>query len=173
MSTGFYPIDGPWPGTLAISPRPRGGDWLEDEVKSWRNAGFDVIVSLLTPDEIEEMELQQEPRYCGENHVKFVSFPIVDRSVPDSRIDAQRLIEQLDADLARGKRVNVHCRQGIGRSGLIAASILIAKGLRPAEAVQKVSSARKSAVPETVEQREWIDAMVPSLSSEPQVKSRS
>jgi len=85
MPTQVYRIADPWPGNLAISARPRGGDWLKDEIESWRAAGFDVVVSLLTSQEVEEMDLAQEPQYCHENHMEFVSFPIVDRSVPDSR----------------------------------------------------------------------------------------
>ena len=36
MHTELYWIPGPWLGRLAIMPRPRGGDWLEDEIRSWR-----------------------------------------------------------------------------------------------------------------------------------------
>lgn len=164
MSANIYLIDGPWPGILAISARPRGGDWLEDEVKGWRDAGFDVIVSLLTPQEVEEMELAQEAQYCKQNNIDFISFPIVDRSVPESRAVALQLIEPLEADLAQGKRINVHCRQGIGRSGFIAAGLLVFKGSPAAEAVRRVSTARHIPIPETAEQREWIDALALSLS---------
>ena len=31
MWTSLYWIDGPWKGKLALSGRPRGGDWLKDE----------------------------------------------------------------------------------------------------------------------------------------------
>jgi protein-tyrosine phosphatase len=164
VSTEVYRIDGPWQGSLAVSARPRGGDWLEDEIKSWHASGFDVVVSLLTPEEVDEMDLQQEARFCQLNQIEFVSFPIVDRSVPPSRTDALRLVERLDAALAHGKRINIHCRQGIGRSGLIAASLLVVRGLPPQVAVQKVSYARHTPVPETPEQREWIDALASSLS---------
>ncbi len=51
MRTNLYWIDGPWLGRLAISPRPRGNDWLEDEVRGWKQAGVDVVMSLLTEDE--------------------------------------------------------------------------------------------------------------------------
>jgi protein-tyrosine phosphatase len=163
MPTEVYRVDGPWPGSLAVSARPRGGDWLNDEIKAWHGSGFDIIVSLLTPEEVLEMDLQQEAEYCRQNHLEFVSFPIVDRSVPQSRADALRLIERLDAELAHGKRINIHCRQGIGRSGLIAASLLVVRGLPPAGAVQKLSSARHAPVPETQEQREWIDALSSNL----------
>lgn len=163
MSTEVYRIDGPWPGSLAISARPRGGDWLEDEVRGWREAGFDVIVSLLTPQEVEEMDLAQEARYCGQNNIDFVSFPIVDRSVPESRAAALKLVQQIEADLARGKSVNVHCRQGIGRSALIAAGLLIARGVPTEEALRRISNARHSPVPETSDQRNWIDSIATSL----------
>jgi len=171
MPTQIYSIDGPWPGSLAISARPRGGDWLKDEIESWRDGGFDVVVSLLTPEEVQEMDLAQEAEYCRENHIEFVPFPIVDRSVPESRASTLQLIERLEADLARGKRINVHCRQGIGRSGLIAAGILIAKGVPGVEAVERVSKARHSPVPETLEQRTWIESFASSLTRVSRSKS--
>ena len=45
------------PCRLAILPRPRSGDWLEDEIRSLRGQGIDVLVSLLTPDETAELGL--------------------------------------------------------------------------------------------------------------------
>jgi hypothetical protein len=47
MRTELYWVEGPWSGRLAIMPRPRGGDWLEEEIQSWRRSGIDVVVSLL------------------------------------------------------------------------------------------------------------------------------
>jgi hypothetical protein len=44
-------IPGPWRGRLAIAARPRGGDWLEDELKGWSESGVKVVVSLLETDE--------------------------------------------------------------------------------------------------------------------------
>ena len=60
MKTHFYWIDGPWPGHLGILPRPRGGDWLDEEMRSWKDAGADVVVSLLMPGESIEFDLEQE-----------------------------------------------------------------------------------------------------------------
>jgi len=156
MYTELYWIEGPWPGRLAISARPRGGDWLEDEVKSWRRAGLDIIVSLLTPDEEEALDLQREKQFCRDSGIDLRSFPIVDRSVPASEVKAMRLIGQLDTDLTQGKNIVVHCRQGIGRSGLIAASLLAARGIGSEDAMKRVSDARGVEVPETPRQRDWI-----------------
>ena len=43
-------------------PRPRGGDWLEDEIQAWRRSGVGVVVSLLTPDEIADYDAYDESR---------------------------------------------------------------------------------------------------------------
>ena len=71
-------------GQLGIMPRPRGGDWLDGEIQSLAKAGVNVVVSLLTADEVAELELQDEERLCGDCGIRFISFPIPDRSVPFS-----------------------------------------------------------------------------------------
>ena len=69
MTPTLYWIEGPWAGRIAISARPRGGDWLEDEVKGWKALGVRVDASLLTPDEIAELDLNDEGRYFRENGI--------------------------------------------------------------------------------------------------------
>jgi protein-tyrosine phosphatase len=81
----------------------------------------------------------------------------VDRQVPESEGGLAAALARVDRELASGKNVVLHCRQGIGRTGLVAACLLLTKGLDPKAAVQRLSSARGLAVPETTEQREWID----------------
>lgn len=151
-----YWIEGPWPGRLAILPRPRGGEWLEDEVRLWQQAGLDVIVSLLTSDEVAELGLAEEARLCQTYGLQFLSFPIVDRSVPSSRRATLDFIRRLKAALADGKSLAIQCRQGIGRSALIAACLLVLSGVDPETALQHVSAARGCPVPETSEQRQWV-----------------
>lgn len=157
MLTELFWIAGPWPGRLAISARPRGGDWLEDEIRDWRDAGIEFVVSLLMPDEVSDLNLDREQTVCEANGLRFLSLPIVDRGVPSSESNASKLIAQLDAELSRGVNINVHCRQGLGRAGMIASSLLIEKGVAPDQAIRRVSKTRGSPVPETSEQRDWID----------------
>ena len=163
-------VDGPWPGRLAVSARPRGGDWLDEELASWRNSGVDEIVSLLTPDEVDNVELHDEGKCSRETGMRFRSFPIVDRWIPESKKNALHLIENLDADLAAGRNVSIHCRQGIGRAGLIAASLLVARGLQPDDAFERIGQARGVAVPETDQQRAWVEALASELAAHPLVK---
>jgi len=156
MRTTIYWIEGPLPGKLAISSRPRGGDWLEDEVRSWRHSKLDLIVSLLTADEISELELSQEAELCRVHGLQFLVFPIADRDVPSSRAETLDFVQKLHGALTGGKNVLIHCRQGIGRSALIAACLLVLSGMDPETAFQRVSAARGVPVPETPEQRKWV-----------------
>ena len=156
MRTTAYWIAGPWPGRLAIVPRPRGGDWLEEEVRSWQEAGLDVVVSLLTHAENTELELHQEALLCRARGVQFYAYPIPDRGVPVSRKATADLVQKLETTLGAGKSVAVHCRQGIGRSSLITALLLVSAGIDPEAALDQISQARGCAVPDTLEQSNWI-----------------
>lgn len=156
MLTELYWIAGPWPGRLAIMPRPRGGDWLEDEIQSWRRAGVDIVLSLLTADEIVELRLEDEADLCRANGIQFLSFPILDRWIPESAKDFSEMAVTVADQLADGKNVAIHCRQGVGRAALLAICLFVLAGVDPAIAIQRVSSARGCSVPETPEQRRWI-----------------
>jgi protein-tyrosine phosphatase len=149
-------VETPTSGRLAISARPRGGDWLEDEIEGWRKQGIDTVVSLLTASESEELGLTDEGRYARAHGVHFVSFPIEDRNVPASAAKLQELAAQLGSEVQQGKNVAVHCRQGIGRSAIVSAAVLLLVGDDLDQALTSISSARGLEVPETIEQRRWI-----------------
>jgi len=163
VATELYWIEGPWRGRLAVAARPRGGDWLDGEISSWRNAGVDEVISLLTPEEDRDLQLREEAAVVQAQGMKFASLPIEDRQVPSSEPKFAAMIEQADADLSTGRNVVIHCRQGVGRSGLVASCLLVMKGLRPEAAVKRVSAARQASVPETPDQRNWIDHYAETL----------
>ncbi|MGO4882581.1 MAG: protein-tyrosine phosphatase family protein [Bryobacteraceae bacterium] len=159
----MFPIPGPWRGRLAISARPRGGDWLADEVRGWRTAGVDAVVSLLGPEEEQELGLDAENTAVEDCGIRFVSYPIADRSVPHSVESAVQFLRGLSNALDSGESVVVHCRQGIGRSALIAAGALVVAGVDPVSAVRTVADARGVPVPETAQQRSWIEQLTNRL----------
>jgi protein-tyrosine phosphatase len=156
VTTQLYWIDATWPGRLAIMPRPRGDDWLEDEVRAWKQSGIDVVVSLLAEDEIAHFDLGSEAASCRAHDIEFLSFAIADGGVPSSREAFAELLSKLSKDLIAGKNVAIHCRQGIGRAALVAISVLLSLGVEPEDAIQRVTTARGCPVPETPEQRRWI-----------------
>jgi protein-tyrosine phosphatase len=149
-------IDHSFPGMLGIATRPRGGDWLETEMLRARAQRLDLLVSLLQPAEAAELELTGEELQAAAAGIRFLSFPIQDRSVPDP-VGALALLRGVLAQLRQGRSIAVHCRQGIGRSGLVCASLLVLGGAHPAEAWDAVERARGTPVPDTPEQRAWVD----------------
>lgn len=156
MKSTVYWTEGPWRGRLAIVPRPRGGDWLDDEMQSLRDAGLDVIVSTLEPEEADDLNLTAEAEACQKQQMEFISFAIEDRQVPTSIRNAAEMVHRLEAKLLEGKNIGIHCRQGVGRSALLAACVLVAGGVAAAPAFERLTKARGCAVPETLEQREWV-----------------
>src|SRR6202008_2930319 len=71
MSPVTYVIEGPWTGQLAIVPRPRGGDWLADELRGLKNGGFDTVLSLLTPEEAKDLGISDEPDATAKSGMQF------------------------------------------------------------------------------------------------------
>jgi protein-tyrosine phosphatase len=165
MLKDLYWIEGPWDGRLAVGPRPRGGDWLRDDIAKWKQSGINSVLSLLTPEEESDLDLRGEAGEVRAQGVEFTSFPIPDRQIPRSESKFSQVLVRIARDLSAGRNVLVHCRQGIGRSGLAAACLLVKNGLSPGAAVDSVSAARGLPVPETTEQREWIDHYAAALTS--------
>jgi protein-tyrosine phosphatase len=146
---------------LAIMPRPRNGEWLADEISGFRRAGIDTVVSLLEPQEVRELCLGDEPSLCEAAGIQFVSFPVPDRGVPSSPAAFARLVGTLVRQLRSGNVVAIHCRAGIGRSGLLAGCVLGSLGVDLDSALGMLSRARGVSVPDTNEQAVWVRDFVP------------
>jgi len=143
-------------GRLGIMPRPRAGEWLEDELRLLKQQGVDVLVSMLTDDEIAELDLQDEARFSEAADIRFMRLPVEDRSVPP---DGQSMLEmagQLVAELGRGAGVAVHCRAGVGRSAMLLACVLMKMGKTTGQALDMIAAARGCPVPDTDEQRQRL-----------------
>lgn len=149
-------IERPGPGRLATAARPRADDWLDDAIHGWKAEGVDIVVSMLAPSEVHDLGLQRKAELCRANGIAFISSPIPDYGVPDSRQEVLRLALSLGATLRDGQAIVAHCRAGIGRSSLIAACTLICAGIDAADALALIATARGMRVPDTDAQREWV-----------------
>jgi len=143
---------------LAILPRPRGNDWLADDIAAARRAGVDVIVSTLTNEEIEELGLSDEAECCRRSNVQFLSFPIADRSLPRSINDLSKFLDEVDKEIRKKKSVAIHCRGGIGRASMLCACLLIRHKFSADSAFERIRDARGCPVPDTEEQRRWVES---------------
>ena len=156
LATTIFKIPVSGSGSLAITTRPRGGDWLDDDIGSLRRHGIDVLVSLLGIDEAHELGLADESRACSAAGIEFLQVPVPDFGTPQDPVEFIQKTRDLVALLHGGKSVAVHCRQGIGRSGLLAVSVLVQTGVPLAAAIDVVSRARGVSVPEAPAQLEWL-----------------
>jgi protein-tyrosine phosphatase len=160
----LYWIEEAAPRRLAIVSRPRGDEDLADELKALAAAGVNTVVSLLEPSEVRDLGLRLEQMQCEANGLAFISFAIPDRGIPKPAPFVS-LMRMVDRQLVSGAAVAVHCRAGIGRSGLVAAGLLVAQGRSPAEAFTAVSNARGVRVPDTPDQEAWLHRQAQSLRS--------
>src|SRR2546429_7616753 len=100
MRMDLYWIDGPWTGKLAIFAHPRGGEWLLDEIRALKGDVVDVIVSLLTKKEDEEINLLAEQEVCEGLGLQFIQFSIDDVSVSASSAASLVFVNALDEFLS-------------------------------------------------------------------------
>lgn len=146
-------------GKLGTMARPRGNDWLEDEIKWLKTQDVHIVVSMLENSESYELGLQKEADLCKTHGIDFINFPIIDIHTPNNESQFVELISSLNASIKKGKHVVAHCRMGIGRSSLVAAGVLIQNGLNADNVFSTISEYRKLKVPDTKEQEEWMKSM--------------
>jgi protein-tyrosine phosphatase len=151
------------PGRLAIILRPRGGDWLRDDIISAHKHGVTIMVSLLTSAEVVELGLENEHRVATECGLEYYNCAIPDRSVPSDPGEFTEVARSLLEKVRGGAYVAIHCRMSIGRSALLAAALLILTGVSAEQALERVSAARGVPVPDTVRQRFWLTELAPRL----------
>lgn len=117
--------------------------------------GTNLLVTLLEAEEMVDLQianlLQAVPTYG----MKSRWFPIPDFGTPASMTGLSQLVEDILATLEGGRTTVVHCRGGLGRTGLVVASCLVALGYSPEEAFAQVRSARPGSV-ETLEQEAYV-----------------
>ena len=143
-------------GYLAIMPRPRLEPGYPESIATLSAVGIGRVVSLLEPAESSMLGLDDEARTVVANGMQFASFPISDFGLPSSVKETASLCAEMYQQLTAGTNILLHCRAGVGRSGLMAAAIMLQGGFDPEQAFKQISNLRGASVPETAEQREWL-----------------
>lgn len=155
MKPSMYLVASSLPGSLFMMPKP-SGEWLAEDMKHYRAMGVDTIVSLLEPDEVIELSLQQESDISALNQIEFFHLAVRDRGLP-CLASFEDLVRKVVKKLQDGRTVAVHCRAGIGRSGIVVCGALLNFGHTVPAAIELTSAARGVPVPDTNEQREFIE----------------
>ncbi len=112
--------------------------------------------------EAEELGLAEQIAQRQSQDVEFIQYPIQDRGLPETETFKDLVIE-ICGDLEGGKAVAVHCRAGIGRTGVLASCILLHNGFEFKDAVSKISAARGVQIPDTKDQLNFIKTYAEGL----------
>lgn len=158
---------GATPGMIGLTicpgkhdPAAVTGRWargLDADLTTIRDWGAKALVTLIEEQEFELLKVPVLGRRAREMGLQWHHLPIRDVNVPDESFESawQQSGPILLAALRRGERVVVHCRGGLGRSGLVAAKLLVELGVSPRDAINRVRAVRRGAI-ETREQERYV-----------------
>jgi hypothetical protein len=156
-----------WPGRVLAGEHPGNGGtaMLDLRLRGLQAAGITCCIDLTGA--LDPVSAYQ-PLAVGGRPARRLPFGIADFGVPSAG-DMRRVLDAIDEALRAGDGVFLHCRAGIGRTGVVAGCLLVEQGFTPAEALalvqRKYRAMTKSALaphsPETAEQRAFIERWVP------------
>lgn len=139
-----------------IDPHAFTGPWSRDlttDLQAIHDWGAAVVVTLMENFELDDLRVPDLGNRVQDLHMEWIHLPIRDVSIPDTSAEATWICagEALRDLLRSGGNVLLHCRGGLGRSGMMAARLLVELGWDPDAAIQGVRQVRPSAI-ETDEQ---------------------
>ncbi len=153
------------PGRLLAGEYPGDPNAAQARLKlrALLDAGINHLVDLTHPGNVQEPYaalLQEEAAALG-LEVERHAAPIRDYEVPNP-LQLRAILEHIDAALAQGRNVYVHCLGGRGRTGTVVGAWLVRHGLTGEEALGRIAEALQGTAsqqahsPETDEQRALV-----------------
>lgn len=136
------------------------GQWERDLVidldciRAW---GAEVVVSLIEAHEFGLLDVAALPDEVELRGMRWLHLPITDRQPPGELFHNlwPSAVAELMNVLQGGRRVFLHCMGGLGRTGTVAACLLIESGMGAEEAIAAVRMSRPGTI-ETALQLEYV-----------------
>ena len=146
--------------TLCPGKKDPGSNWNRDlgkDLEVIRHWGAATVVTLIEDHEFQMLGVQTIAKDVRDLGMSWLHLPIVDVSIPDHRFEDVWVIEgpKLHKRLDAGERILIHCRGGLGRTGLVAGRMLVERGCEPRIAIQRVRAVRPHAI-ETPAQERYV-----------------
>ena len=150
-------LAGEYPGKFEV-------EVTRQRIDALLQAGFTTFIDLTRPNETVVYDrILYEEASLYQVKVSHQRFAIGDFGLPTPEL-MTRILDTLDAELAAGQKVYLHCWGGIGRTGTTVGCYLVRRGRSGNEALKQLAawwrSVPKSHIhtrsPETLEQVEFI-----------------
>jgi ADP-ribosyl-[dinitrogen reductase] hydrolase len=146
-------------------PAAATGSWDRDlatDLNVIRGWGASLVITLLEDHELKELRVAQLGDEVERRGMAWLQVAVPDVNVPSGRQRAHWMFAATMAGnlLDRGESVLIHCKGGLGRTGLAAAALLVEKGASPDDAIRAVRQARPDTI-ENNEQEAWVKSISP------------
>ncbi len=130
---------------------------LDEDLRAIRNWGASTVVTLIETHEFELLKVNGLGELVQKLGMRWIHLPIRDVDVPDQRFENAWAAAgpEIHQRIQGGEKILIHCRGGLGRTGLVAGLILVERGCAPRDAIQQVRAARRGAI-ETVAQECYV-----------------
>ena len=142
-----------------VQPEALNGPWardLQQDLLAIHTWGAAALVNLLEDTEMHELQVPHLGE-AVEKSMAYFHLPIRDADIPGP--DFERSWNMVGAELRRrllaGEKILIHCKGGLGRTGLVAARLLVELGLDPEDAIRRVRKARPGSI-ETTAQEDYV-----------------
>lgn len=153
-------------GHIGMMPCPGGGlalytdtnyDGVSTDLRAIYHWGAAALVSLVEAEEMIRFGVADLPEKAIQHNLAFYHLPIRDMSIPDEEFERhwQDAGERLRSLLLSGESIVLHCLAGLGRTGTIAARLLVELGDEPETAIRRIRAARPGAI-QTIMQEEYV-----------------
>jgi ADP-ribosyl-[dinitrogen reductase] hydrolase len=155
---------GPDEGRLGLTICPGKKDpprqWnrdLTEDIRAIRAWGASMVVTLIEDHEFRLLAVEDLGQLVRDHGLDWMHLPIRDVDVPDQHFEDlwKTASATLHARLDRGDRILIHCRGGLGRTGLVAGRMLVERGSEPRAAIRRVRAVRPGAI-ETAAQERYV-----------------
>ena len=131
-----------------------------NQLSTFVNLNCSTIVSLVEDSEFDQLcEKKLFVRNIYNHNLKWIHMPIADLKAPDHEFKQKWITTKtlLKNDLLKGNNIVLHCKGGIGRSGTIAALILIDHGAINVNAIKDVRERRNGAIENALQEKFVLD----------------
>ncbi len=138
----------PLPGLVILrrGERTIDADLQEQVLDRLKATGTTLLISLLDETECDADDREHLEHAAELRGIRLLCAPVADFSAPDETLDWPHLVQAILGELGLGGGVAFCCLAGYGRSGMMAARVLIETGMPPQDAIAAVRSARPGAI---------------------------